>query len=93
MKDWVGDYRSIYTCLGASNHTSGEREEHDYYATDPKAIDYLLEKANPNKKIWECACGAGHLSKRLTELGYYVKSTDLIDRGFLGGGYGFSQGA
>lgn len=88
MKDWTGNYKSIYTTLGASNHSEGEREENDYYATDPKAIDYLLEKAMLDKNIWECACGAGHLSKRLIELGYSVKSTDLIDRGFLGGGYG-----
>ena len=90
MSDWKGDYRSTYTCLGASNHSAEARAEHDYYATDPKAIDYLLEKATPNKKIWECACGAGHLSQRLTELGYEVKATDLIDRG-IGGGTDFLQ--
>lgn len=92
MKDWVGDYRSIYTCLGASNHTSGEREEHDYYATDPIAIDCLISGgAELSHNLWECACGEGHLSKRLSEFGYSVLSTDLIDRGFSGGGYRLSQ--
>lgn len=86
MKDWTGNTKTIYSTLGASNHSESERAENDYYATDPKAIDYLLEKATLNRNIWECACGEGHLSKRLTELGYNVKSTDLIDRG-LGGGY------
>lgn len=90
MKDWVGDYRSIYTCLGASNHTSGEREEHDYYATDPIAIDCLISGgAELSHNLWECACGEGHLSKRLAEFGYSVLSTDLIDRGFSGGGTDF----
>jgi 2-polyprenyl-3-methyl-5-hydroxy-6-metoxy-1,4-benzoquinol methylase len=84
MKDWTGNTKTIYSTLGASNHSESERAENDYYATDPKAIDYLLEKATLNRNIWECACGEGHLSKRLTELGYNVKSTDLIDRG-LGG--------
>lgn len=56
-KDWTGDYRSIYTTLGASNHTEEEREENDYYATEPSVIAPLLEKENISKSIWECACG------------------------------------
>ena len=39
--------------------------------------------------IWEPACGDGRLSKRLEELGYNVKSTDLIDRGYGTGGVDF----
>lgn len=27
---------NVFTCLGASNHSVGKREKHDYYATDPK---------------------------------------------------------
>ena len=88
-QDWIGNYKSIYTTLGASNHTDKEREKHDYYATDSIAIDALLEKATLNLNLWECACGEGHLSKRLIELGYNVKSTDLIDRGFGQGGINF----
>ena len=34
--------------------------------------------------IWECACGEGHLSKVLSERGYKVKSSDIIDRGYMG---------
>lgn len=48
-KDWTGTNKSIYATLGASNHTDKEREQHDYYATSPEAIDFLLEgggKAN-----------------------------------------------
>ena len=44
-----------------------------------------------NRKIWECSAGQGHLSERLTELGYEVRSTDLIDRGYGGGGIDFLQ--
>lgn len=58
------------------------REENDYYATDPKAIDELLRYEVFNKNIWECACGEGNLSKPLKEYGYNVYSTDLIDRGY-----------
>ena len=42
--DWVGDSNSIYKTLGASNHTIEDREENDYYATDPIALDVLLNK-------------------------------------------------
>ena len=88
MKDWTGNFKSIYTTLGASNHSDKEREEHDYYATDPSAIDCLLSGgASLSQNLWECACGEGHLSKKLTALGYTVKSTDLVNRGFgVGGG-------
>lgn len=58
------------------------REENDYYATDPKAIEYLLKYEYFNKNIWECACGEGNLSKVLKEKGFNVYSTDLIDRGY-----------
>lgn len=58
------------------------REENDFYATDPKAIDFLLQHETFNKNIWECACGEGNLSKPLKEYGYNVYSTDLIDRGY-----------
>ena len=81
-RDWTGNSKSIYTTLGASNHTDKEREIDDYYATDPVAIDLLLSEEKFNNKIWEPACGEGHLSKRLEEHGYNVTSTDLVDRGF-----------
>lgn len=90
MKDWIGNGYSVFSTIGASNYAKEEREANDYYATDSIAIDVLLDKASLSHKVWECACGAGHLSKRLLELGYNVKSTDLINRGFGDGGGGFS---
>ena len=54
MKDWTENSNSIYKTLGASNHTDKEREQNDYYATDPCAIDKLLMVENLNKNIWEC---------------------------------------
>ena len=82
MPDWTGNIHSIFATMGASNHTADEREQDDYYATDPRAVDALLTKATLSPRLWECACGAGHLSKRLIELGYDVKSSDLVDRGY-----------
>ena len=80
--DWIGNSKSIYVCNGASNHTTAERQKHDYYATDPKATELLLEQVVFNKNIWECACGEGHIANVLKQHGYNVKSTDLIYRGF-----------
>ena len=83
-KDWIGNSKSVYTTLGASNHSEDEREQYDYYATDPMAIDVLINdgKSEINHNVWECACGEGHLAKRLSDYGYNVSATDLIDRGF-----------
>lgn len=66
-KDWTGNKASVYKTLAASNHSSSEREKNDFYATDPKAIDLLLEKEKFSDLIWEPACGQGHLSKRLEQ--------------------------
>lgn len=41
-KDWTGNKNSIFKTLGASNHTTKERENNDYYVTDPIAIDSLI---------------------------------------------------
>lgn len=66
-KDWTGNKASVYKTLAASNHSNSEREKNDFYATDPKAIDLLLEKEKFSDLIWEPACGQGHLSKRLEQ--------------------------
>ena len=81
-RDWVGNNKSIYITLGASNHTDKEREQHDYYATEPKALELLLQLETFSPYVWECACGEGHLSKVLEDHGYKVKSSDIIDRGY-----------
>ena len=88
-KDWMGNQNSIFKTLGASNHTDKERENDDFYATDPYAIDVLCEVEEFDGRIWEAACGQGHLSKRLEDYGYNVISSDLIDRGYGKGGIDF----
>ena len=90
-KDWIGDENSVFKMLGASNHTNEDREQDDFYATEPKAIDILCEVEQFEGKIWECACGQGHLSERLKLHGYDVISSDLIDRGYGTGNIDFLQ--
>lgn len=72
----------VYSTLGARNYAKEERETNDYYATDPKALELLLDKESFAPLVWECACGEGHLSKILEKRGYSVVSTDLFDRGY-----------
>lgn len=78
--------KSVYSPLGASNHSKTDRQPDDYYATDPKALELLLQEETFSEDIWECACGEGHLSEVLKRHGYNVWLTDLIDRGYGSGG-------
>ena len=77
MKDWVGN-SSIRNC----NLRKQDAEAHDYYATEPKAVELLLEQEKFSPQVWECACGEGHISEVLKANGYNVLSSDLVDRGY-----------
>ena len=77
MKDWVGN-ASVRNC----NLRNADAEEHDYYATEPRAVELLLEQEQFAREIWEPACGEGHISEVLRKNGYTVYSSDLIDRGY-----------
>ena len=84
MKDWTGNATSVFSTHGASNHSDGERADFDYYATDPEAVEKLLELEKFSTYVWECACGEGHISEVLKAHGYKVKSSDIINRGYQG---------
>lgn len=80
-RDWKGNKNSMFKTLGSSNHSDTEREKHDFYATDPIALEKLL-KLESFSNVWECACGQGHLSEVLKKHNIHGKSSDLIDRGY-----------
>ena len=82
-KKYIGSNK-IFTTLGATNHAKGTRQKDDYYATDPTALEMLLDFEKFSVNVWECACGEGHLCNVLKKKGYDVKSSDLIDRGYAG---------
>ena len=80
-KDWTGNGNSVFKALAASNHSTTERQPEDYYATEPRAAELLLENEIFDGPIWECACGEKHLSNVFTNWGGYdVRSSDLYDR-------------
>lgn len=88
-RDWIGNSRSAHATLGARNYAQNERQQHDYYATHPKATELLCEIETFSPDIWECACGEGHIAETLKKHGYNVLCTDLIDRGYGKGGVDF----
>lgn len=70
---------------GGKPEKSGSREKDDFYATNPKAIfaaSKMFEEIGLCGRVWECACGTGNISNSLIQLGYNVKSSDKVDRGY-----------
>ena len=81
-KDWTGGSASVFKGISASNHADGDRVAQDYYATEPKATEWLLKLEHFDGPILEPACGEGHIAEVLTRGGYSVISRDIIDRGY-----------
>ena len=81
-KDWTGNKAAIFVCNGATGHAKEEREENDYYATDPVAAEWLLKIEPQLNNIWESACGEGHLAEVFRKAGKLRIISDLIDRGY-----------
>lgn len=81
-KDWVGGSAAVFKTLGASNHADGDRQREDYYATEPKATEWLCRLERFDGRILEPSCGEGHMSRVLEAAGYEVVSRDLVDRGY-----------
>lgn len=73
-------YTDTFVTMGANGLVS-DREENDFYATEPKATELLLEKETFNKNILEPCAGKGHMRDVLVSHGYNVTATDLIYRG------------
>lgn len=71
---------NTFITMGANGLVSN-REENDFYATEPKATELLLEKETFNKNILEPCVGMGHIRDVLVSNGYSVTATDLIYRG------------
>lgn len=79
-KDWTGNKTSIFSTLGSSNHSNVIRPNLDFYATEPKAVELLLEKELFDSYILEPCCGLGHITKVLKKHNYDVTEFDIIQR-------------
>lgn len=63
-----------------SNHIERLRADKDYYATDPLAVEKLLQIEKFSNYIREPACWWWHLSKKMIEMWYNVYSSDIVNR-------------
>lgn len=80
-RDWNGNKNSLFKTLGASNHTDKERQNEDYYATEPAAAEWLLKlEYFSGRDIWECASGENHLANVFKGAGYTVRTSDIVQR-------------
>lgn len=79
MKDWTGNKTSAITTSGFHNNSTHLRENYDFYATSPVALEKLLQ-IEKFDNVWECACGTGNLSEVLKKYEIHGKSSDLVDR-------------
>lgn len=75
--------KTVFTQIGASSHSKEDRQEDDFYATDPKALEKFLDESGIKLfNVWECACGEGHLAEVLKKRNLLGKASDLINRGY-----------
>lgn len=69
----------------AGGNPTNERVEYDFYATNPKAVEMLLEKYQFNEQgNWlECCVGQGHIANVIeNKFNCKVTGIDIVDRGF-----------
>lgn len=73
--------------LGSTAFGKEERQERDYYATDPAALEKFIDAFvhrdgnNIAWQVWEPACGEGNLTKVLAEKRHVIYESDIYDYG------------
>lgn len=80
----MSNSKSVWSTLGASNHSELKRIENDFYATDPKAVEQLLMLELFDKDILEPCVGQGHIAEVLKDWNKNVTCYDIVDRGYEG---------
>jgi hypothetical protein len=67
------------------------RNAHDWYVEPPHAVRALLDAEPIEGRVWDPACGRGTIPRVIEERGIDGFGTDLVDRGFGGGGIDFMR--
>lgn len=67
---------------GSTNRSGKFRPADDHFATPLGAIFPLVRHLALPPRIWEPACGEGHIARVLNGYGYDVVATNLVDRGY-----------
>lgn len=83
-----GNSKTVFSIIGASNHSETERHAEDYYATPPSAVEQLLDLETFSPRILEPSCGGGHISRvleggslRMSPDGYSETITEQLHTG------------
>ena len=61
---------STLRVLGSTTVVGSDREQHDFYETEPKAVELLLDEERFQKDILEPCCGMSHITDVLKRRGY-----------------------
>ena len=74
----AGFKANVYSQIGASNHVADPRQDDDFYATDPAAVEVLVKKLQELKiavppTIIETSVGAGHIAHVFERYGREVE--------------------
>lgn len=67
---------------GSKNRSRHTRPADDHFPTPREAVYPLVRHLALPHRIWEPACGEGHIAKVFEDYGYEVEGTNLIDRGY-----------
>jgi hypothetical protein len=73
---------SALPSISGALHKRADQEKDHFYPTPPEGTRALLAVESFDGSIWECACGAGDMSREFEAAGYDVVSTDLVSRGY-----------
>jgi hypothetical protein len=80
-KDWTGNQVAYVVTNGFANNNKHERADNDYYATEPKATELLLQLEDFDN-VWEICCGGGHMADVLLKHNILGRVSDIHDYGY-----------
>lgn len=66
--------------LIGANISNTRSNDHDYYATEPIAVEKLIAVETFRPQIWECCSGENHIVNVLRNAGYTVRASDIVQR-------------
>jgi len=87
--EWADRLHHRATLIGGSG--ASPRRDSDFYPTPPEVTIALLDYLNLllDTRIWEPACGEGHMAAVMIIRGYDVVATDLRETGYGFGGVNY----
>jgi len=66
-----------------NSSTESKRRELDFYPTPPEATQALIDfGVVPPGRVWEPACGEGHMAEVFRQNGFAVLATDIRETGY-----------